>query len=235
MENLKLMNLEKELLLVSKYDDLADSPREFHDDNSAWNIYTWTRNYQSIDKNPYRDVEDFLLDHFSENHVYNKLWKSDSKGSGWDLEKIITGFANKNMIVEPITKYEHSGISYSRGAGSGWDYGVVGFAVLDKERLKKLRMINRLTGRIVEREKEILDSELETYTQWCNGETYYVMLTDLQENPIDSVGGFYGYGEDKKEILDIASGYFDIGNTDDWEEYNEEKFSEMFETVLVKR
>lgn len=231
MENLKLMNLEKELLLVSKHDDFAESPREF-DEGSAWNIYTWTRNYHSIDSNPYGDVEEFLLEHFSESHVYHKL----SNERGWNLNAIIASFKNKNIVVEPISKFEHGLVKYYRGAGYGWDDGVVGFAVLDKDKLKEFQMIERLTGKIINRQKEILDSELETYTDWCNGNAFYLELTDLQGNYIDSIGGFYGSGDDEKEILDIAQENFCI-DTDDknWKEYDEEIIDETFEVLMVRK
>ena len=42
------------------------------------------------------------------------------------------------VFISPISKYEHSGVSYFLGQRSGWDYGVVGFCFVTKANLKEL-------------------------------------------------------------------------------------------------
>lgn len=76
------------------------------------------------------------------------------------------------MLVYPISKYEHTGVIYFRGASSGWDYGVTGFyLVYENEETKEMDE---------EKIKNIIDSEMEEFTKYANGEYLCFYLFDEQ-------------------------------------------------------
>ena len=75
-------------------------------------------------------------------------------------------------IAYPITKYEHGSISLSLGYNSGWDCEVVGFIYVTKETLRKEYGVNHITKSIIERAENCLQSELNTLSNWLNGECY---------------------------------------------------------------
>lgn len=111
-------------------------------------------------------------------------------------------------IAYPITKYEHGSISLSLGYKSGWDYGVVGFIYVTKEQVRKCYGVNRITKSIIERAENCLQSELDTLTDWLNGDCYgwqikeYASTDDgLDWEEVGILDGCWGY-LDKEQALD---------------------------------
>ena len=123
----------------------------------------------------------------------NELYKImvDAEELAEDSEehvKIIKGIARDKGIevvaIYPINKYEHSGVSYSVGSKRGFDYSNCGFYIITKESAKEVG---------VEREDylKVIESELETYNKWANGEVYQFVLFDKNGEVEDSCSGFY--------------------------------------------
>ena len=203
---------EKEKLFVQvENDDWAENPREW---SNLWNILTWTSRYDSIDSNQYRDLEEFLLDNLTEKQLRN-LYKGNPSAKEF-FERIQKRFYDLGYLVEPISKYEHSGVSYSVGVSQGWDVGVVGLAMVNIDDVKKEYEATVLSKGLKEKIHAILDSELDTYNSWANGYVYTVSLLDFDGNVVDSLGGMIGYESEEKMIQEYIN-YYTEYNFEDFE------------------
>ena len=109
------------------------------------------------------------------------------------IEVIEDHFGSKVVYSDFISKYEHSGVSYFIGQSSGWDYSNIGFVFVTEGSLKEI-------GCAEEDIEEIVKCEIETFSQWANGEIYHFTLYDDEGNEEDSLGGIYGL-EEIKEYL----------------------------------
>lgn len=105
----------------------------------------------------------------------------------------------KNMIGEkviaiyPVTKYEHSGVSFSLGNQSGFDYSQNGFYIITDKTAKEI-------GVKKEDFEKIIKSEIDLFNSWVNNEVYGFILYDKDGEQIDSCCGFYDI-EDIREHL----------------------------------
>ena len=213
------VNESEKLFVQVENDEYAESPREWC---NLWTILTWTNNYNSIDDNPYYDLEEFLSDHLTEKQIAN-LYKGEPSTKEF-FERIEKRFYNLGYLVAPISKYEHSQVSYSVGVSQGWDAGVVGVAMVNINDIKKEYGASVLGKGLKEKVYSILDSELNTYNMWANGESYTVSLVNFEGDTIDSLGDMLGY-ESKEAMVKEYVNY--------WTDYNFEDFElkELVEKV----
>ena len=202
-----------------EYDECAESPREW---SNLWNILTWTSRYNSIDTNEFRDLEEFLLDNLTEKQMVN-LYKGKPSTQEF-FERIQKRFYNLGYLVEPISKYEHGGVSYSVGVSQGWDVGVVGLAMVNINDIKKEYGASVLSKSLKDKIYGILKAELETYNLWANGEVYIVSLVDFEGDIIEGLGGMLGYDSEEAMVKECIECYT---------EYNFEDFKlkELVEKV----
>ena len=90
------------------------------------------------------------------------------------------------VCILPVSLYDHSGISMSAGVSYGWDCGQVGF-------------IGKITAPQMKKIESVLESEVETYSQYLEGNArcleLYNVYTDEHghtvEDMTDSISGFY--------------------------------------------
>jgi len=209
---------EKVFVKVEK-DDWAESPREW---DNLWNILTWSNRYNSIDTNEFRDLEEFLLDNLTEKQMVN-LYKGNPSTQEF-FERIQKRFYNLGYLVEPISKYEHGGVSYSVGVSQGWDVGVVGLAMVNINDIKKEYEASVLSKSLKEKIYSVLNGELETYNLWANGEVYSVSLVDYEGNCLDSLGGMLGYESEEAMIQE----YINYNTNYNFEDF---KLKELVEKV----
>lgn len=159
--------------LTITYDSNCPSPRE--DDNLGYFI-TIDRRYLSPDKN--NNLIEIIKD-------TSRVAKNVTN----HIELITESLENdgeKVILILPVTKYEHSGISYSLGNKSGFDYSNNGFYIVTKKTLDRVgydNNIDELTSSI--------QGELKDYNKWLNNEIYYFELLDENGEFEDSCGGFY--------------------------------------------
>lgn len=126
-------------------------------------MVTWERRYNSPDANKWDTPEEFYKEH-----------------------------NNKNGVLMFVNKYEHSGVKYwatDAPAKSDWDSGTVGFIYAPNSKIREY--YGKITPEVREKVKKILKGEVETYSQWANGEVYYFAILDEDDNVIDSCGGIY--------------------------------------------
>lgn len=205
------VNESEKVFVNVENDDWAESPREW---DNLWNILTWTSRYESIDTNQYRDLEEFLLDNLTEKQVVN-LYKGNPSTKEF-FERIQKRFYDLGYLVEPISKYEHSVVSYSVGVSQEWDVGVVGLAMVNINDIKKEYGASVLSKSLKEKIYSVLEAELETYNMWANGEVYIVSLVDFEGNLVESFSGVIGYKSEYDMIKDYVD-YYSNYNFEDFE------------------
>ena len=191
-------------------DDCAESPREW---DNLWTILTWTSDYNSIDSNPYADLDTFLADYLTEKQIEN-LYKSNSEKEFF--ERIEKRFYELGYLIKPISKYEHGQVSYYAEILRGWDSGVVGLAMVNIEDIKKEYGASVLSKALKEKIHTILDGELDTYNLWANGYVYTVSLMNFDGDYIDSLSGMIGYESEEKMIQEYIN-YYTEYNFEDFE------------------
>ena len=171
------------LRLVIRHDEDAESPREWE---NLGHFITCESRYNSPDDN--EDLKSLIQNLGDEaesvkDHV--KKIKEEMPHNGY----------GKVLYIYPVYKYEHGGVAYHRGTAHGFDYSNCGFYIVTDK---------TIPGYLKEAQSDaieyVIDSELETYTKWVNGEVYEFTLYDEDGNVENSCGGFYDV-EDIREYL----------------------------------
>jgi hypothetical protein len=124
----------------------------------------------------------------------------------------------KAKFAMPLYVYEHSGISLKcfedktmvgYPYNDQWDAGCIGMVFTTEALLKEAGLFNSTKKEII----ECMKTEIETYSQWCNGECYGFRLSEwskcdkcnqLEDKEIDSCFGYYGYDHDKNGLYDAV-------------------------------
>lgn len=177
--------------LVIEADEFSESPREW---SNLGYFITSLRNYNSPDKN--EEIESILKEtgeNANSPEEHEKELKKELKKAGYKIKYLTL-----------VSKYEHGSVSYSRGVSRGFDSGVCGVYFVE---------VNEETSKMSKKQIEsIIDSELETYTNYCNGEVYQFTLFDENGEQVDACSGFY----DIKSIKDRLP--------EEWKDENLEKY-----------
>jgi len=170
--------------LIIEYDRDTESPRKW---GNIGYFLTKEGNYKSPDgnTNPLYDIiietENTATD--TENHI--TLIKKMAKEEGIKI-----------LHIYPVYRYEHGNVIYKREIAHGFDYSNCGFYIITEESYKKC-FHNKTTKQQIEKN---IDSELDTYNKWINGEIYLFTLYNNNGEIEDSCGGFYDI-EDIREYL----------------------------------
>ena len=164
-------------------DDFAESPREW--DNLS-TFYCFHKRYNLGDKHN--------IDH--------------GDYSSWDeLEQ--ENFNQEDDIIVNLYMYDHSGISIATHPfACRWDSGQVGIAVITKAEIIENYGDDSPASRA--KALKCLESEVDTYNDYVQGEVYGYTLLDSEGEEIDSCFGFYGYEPTTNGIFDNL----DIGQED---------------------
>ena len=157
--------------LVIEYDKYAQSPRE---DTNLGYFITVDSKIQSPDKN--EQLEKVV----KETGEYVGSQEEHIKAIKKDIEQL-----NEQVIaIYPITKYEHSGVSYSLGTQHGFDNSNNGFYIITNKTQEEIDVPTKDFEKIIK-------SELETYNQYINGEIFRFTLYDDKGEEEDTCSGFY--------------------------------------------
>lgn len=179
---------EKGIAIVKEWDDCMynGSPLD------------WLEFWKTELDNGYNALVYLLGDHI--NNIY------DNNNNTKDFFDDVIKYAyRQGIVLIPITKYEHTGVSYSVGIENTWDSGVSGFAWYNR---KEVTNNGRLTARKREQMLDKLVNSLDYHNQWCNGEVYNVSTYDTIEGELlDNVGGIFNE-DDTKDFVEEAMDNF---------------------------
>lgn len=137
------------------------------DSESAFKIVIDKFNCQDIFNELANDLFNGDLEKFQEEH--------DKVNNTQDLFENLSIIAKqKNKLIYPITKYEHSEIQYYIGADCGWDRGACGYILVDQAKNP------------AKNEKETIENYLNPilndFSDYINGYVYDVSIEDLNEH-----------------------------------------------------
>ena len=138
-------------------------------------------------------------------------------------------------IIEPISLFDHSGISISIGVKSGWDCGRVGFVFVTKEQVRKEYGVKRITKATLAKAQALLRSEVKEYDNYLTGEVYIVSCQDREEFEIDSCyANGYDYAQKEAQLmLDNAEDDFAKQAKKDWDNFGLERMKSLFAQILA--
>ncbi len=98
----------------------------------------------------------------------------------------------KDVIYLPVYAYIHSGVCLSTTPFScRWDSSQVGYIYIARESVRNKYSIKRISSRLVNALKTVLDSEIKTFSQYLEGEVYGFEISDSNGDLLDSCHGFY--------------------------------------------
>lgn len=124
-------------------------------------------------------------------------------GLTWDDKDADLQYLRENYAyVFPLYVLDHSAVAFSTGFINSpwgrWDCGQIGWIVINENDPKQY------SEKIDEkRALELIEGELETLTQWANGEVYGYILTDPDGNELYSCWGYYSIEDIKAEHPEI--------------------------------
>lgn len=105
---------------------------------------------------------------------------------------------NANYHVCTISRYEHGNSLYTRGAPTcRWDAGYVGFAIVETAKMSD------------ETFEKMVDTDLQTFTNWANGEVYSVYVVDAYGDCVDACSGYIGYEAAEDAFNDACKDFED--------------------------
>jgi len=91
--------------------------------------------------------------------------------------------------------------------GDRWDSCCVGFIFIPYEKIRKEYSVKRISKKVMERAKEVMAGELQTYDDYLTGNVFGFQVFDGPDDDcdeIESCWGFYGDYEQKGGPLDEA-------------------------------
>lgn len=171
--------------------DCGESPRDW---DNLGKMICWTKRYT---------LGDVKL---MENYSYSKECKLSNltdECNGWEEIEEVLKKEFKAVVILPLFLYDHSGISmrtFSHGVHASWDGGYVGFIYATKADILKWWMKKKLTKSLLEKAKKSLEGEVETYSQYLEGDVYFYNVEDENGEVLESCGGFYGIESAKEEM-----------------------------------
>jgi len=135
----------------------------------------------------------------------------DTPMDGEDVNKIENN--TREYISIRVFAYIHSGTTIKASDSNpfhcSWDSGQSGIIFISKEKARKELGYIRLTKSKVEKIRNYLVSEVETFNNYITGEVYGYDIEDSEGEEIDSCYGFYGDDHRKSGLLETAEGLID--------------------------
>lgn len=133
-----------------------------------------------------------------DNHNY-----SSGDYSSWEERKQAIIKEENPAVILPLYMYDHSGISISTSPFScRWDSGQIGFILVSKKKALEEFGGKIVSAKLKQKLQAILEGEVETYTQYVEGDVYGFQIVDEDDDIIDSCYGFYGSDHKESGMLD---------------------------------
>lgn len=201
---------EKQVLKIN-FSEFCDSPREW---DNLGTFYTFETRYLSPDKHNYSDGLDGLSDLLGD-YVYTIHKKHNNTREFF--EHVQKYASRKGIVIYPVSAYRHSNVQFYLGTDSGFDCGTVGYIYTTKENFAKFYNNTKNWRKVA---KEVFIGELKTYTNYCNGDVYDIIIENENGQVIDCLcdNHIEDLVYDNEKLLDYVSWYFGI---------NQKEFTEV--------
>lgn len=174
---------DKDVVLKIYVDEDSESPRNW---DNLGTMVCWHSRYNLGDPHNYRDPDDFWF--YLAEEISGSTYRTEQMTPRQREE-----YVRKNAIILPLYLYDHSGLTMRTYPFScPWDSMQVGWIYVTKAKVREEYGVKRVTKKVRERVIAVLEAEVETYSQWLEGDVYGFVLEDTQGNHIDSCWGFYG-------------------------------------------
>lgn len=146
------------------------------------------------------------------------------------MEKLELAAASGKFVWQPISIYDHSGLSIWLGGTAGhvdarWDCSTVGFAYVEECTAEKNRIPDDKYKTWQEWANHIMEAEMKVYDNYVSGECYGWTAYDEDENYVDSCGGYLGC-DNIEEMFKDARGEIDAEI-----EHREKKYREHISAI----
>lgn len=102
----------------------------------------------------------------------NDVWVSESM-----IRSEFAKMKKEIAVILPVYRYSHGGVSYRTTPFScRWDSGRFGVVFALKKDIREAFSCKRITKKVLDNVTRILKGEVETYSQWANGEVYGIKV-----------------------------------------------------------
>lgn len=136
-------------------------------------------------------IFEFTL-HHHKYHLANEIGLRAEAFDSW--EDMASYLKPRYAMVVPVYMYEHGNVALStKPFGCPWDSGRVGFALLSREKLLNEYGRKYITNKLSETLTNVLETEVQAYSAYLNGECYGVQIIDDEGDVVDCDYGYYGY------------------------------------------
>ena len=135
-----------------------------------------------------------------------KLWLQSRSVSLKECDEKELG---KARIKIPVYKYEHSGVVLKASEDGNpftcpWDSCRIGTVAVSAETLRKEYSVKRVTRKIVEKAKKVLVDEVNTFSQYLEGDVYCFKVYKVDHDVPDAEV------EDEGELIDSCYGFYSV-------------------------
>lgn len=204
----------RKLRLVIEQDEFSEDPRSW---DNIGTMLCCNRDYRLGDCNSNRETEEQLAE------ICRKYGKNDEEIDEMTFTEEVRFILDQDDVCGlPLWLYDHSGISISTGRVCPWDSSFVGLIFVEKDFYLAQTCLKDETGWKA-KAKETLEGEIETYSDFLEGNVYQWTLyeptvvvrqsmdgkelsrkIDEEGETVDSMGGFYNPTlEDVEEYFDF--------------------------------
>jgi hypothetical protein len=119
----------------------------------------------------------------------------------WDEVKDYIAKELDGVVILPVQMYDHSRVSiYVGNTADKWDGGQAGFIYVTRAQIQKEYSCKNITQKIRDQVSCRLVNEVETYSQYMEGEVYQFSVRDAQGNELNACGGYYGEKSLRQEL-----------------------------------
>jgi hypothetical protein len=142
-------------------------------------------------------------------HLLPRHGERTLEGTARDVELHL----KERVLWLPVRMYEHGSVGLRAIAPDDevgypwncqWDSGWVGIIYVPYSKLRTEYSCQRITGKTLTKARDVLKAEIETYSQYINGEVYGYEIEDEAGSCIDSCYGFYGWEYVQAQAIEAA-------------------------------
>ena len=132
-----------------------------------------------------------------------------------EMREIEAGIRSGKLVGMPVQAYIHSGIALKASLANPypdprWDSGQSGFVYCSREAAIKEFGNKLCTAKVKERALKLMAGEVETFSQYLNGEVYGFVVEQLEDDEWqeqEACWGLYGLENCTSEAADAAKHY----------------------------